>query len=156
MVTPPPLWAAHSINLSVKKLLLMSNLYLPRCGLRLLSSCRLPRRRDHSLFSGNCWEHKVTSVSFSPGQQPWLPLLFLIRPVLQTPPQLCCPSLGVFQPFSASLLVRCPELDTVLLTYVFLFPADLRYRFTQTWLLLFCCLIFSIITLFLMMIYVVY
>ena len=38
----------------------------------------------------------------------------LIRPVLQTPHQLCCPPLDTFQGLDVFLTVRGPKLDTIL------------------------------------------
>ena len=47
-------------------------------------------------------------------EQSQLPQLLLLRPVLQTPHQLCCPSLGVVQGLDVFLAVRGPKLNTVL------------------------------------------
>ncbi|KAK4810335.1 hypothetical protein QYF61_019138 [Mycteria americana] len=46
-------------------------------------------------------------------EQPQLPQPLPISLVLQTFPQLCCPSLDMFQPLNVSLVVRGPKLNTV-------------------------------------------
>jgi len=47
-------------------------------------------------------------------EQSQLLQLLLIRPVLQTPHQVCCPSLDTLQGLDVFLTVRGPKLDTVL------------------------------------------
>ena len=47
-------------------------------------------------------------------EQSQLTQLLLIRPVLQTPHQLCCPSLGRLQELSVFLVLRGPKLSTLL------------------------------------------
>ena len=47
-------------------------------------------------------------------EQSQLPQMLLIRLVLQTPHQFCCPSLDMFQDLNVFLVVRGPQLNTVL------------------------------------------
>ncbi|KAK4809291.1 hypothetical protein QYF61_023284 [Mycteria americana] len=49
---------------------------------------------------------------FLQAKQPGFPQPLLIRLLLQTLPQLCCPSLDTLQPLNVSLVVRGPKLNT--------------------------------------------
>ncbi|KAK4816435.1 hypothetical protein QYF61_016960 [Mycteria americana] len=55
----------------------------------------------------------VPSVMRAEAEQPQFPQPLPIRLVLQTLPQLRCPSLDTLQPLNVSLVVRGPKLNTV-------------------------------------------
>ncbi|KAK4815741.1 hypothetical protein QYF61_006779 [Mycteria americana] len=63
-----------------------------------------------------------------PAKQPQFPQPLLIRLVLQTLHQLCCPSLDTLQPLNVSLGVRGPKLNTAFETKQPQFPQPLLIR----------------------------
>ncbi|KAK4819628.1 hypothetical protein QYF61_008848 [Mycteria americana] len=93
------------ITLSVKKNFLISSLNLPWCNLR-----PFPLVLSLVVVESN----KVSpQPPFLQTKQPQLPQPLPISLVLQTLPQLRCPSLDTLQPLNVSLVVRGPKLNTV-------------------------------------------
>ncbi|KAK4813352.1 hypothetical protein QYF61_026648 [Mycteria americana] len=78
----------------------------------------LPGRRDRPHLSATSFQAVVESDEVSPqppflqAEQPQVPQPLPISLVLQTLPQLRCPSLDMLQPLNVSLGVRGPKLNT--------------------------------------------
>ncbi|KAK4824589.1 hypothetical protein QYF61_016834 [Mycteria americana] len=92
-------------TLLVNKLFLISNLNLPWCNLRPFPlALLLVVVESNKVFP---------QPLFLQAEQPQFPQLPLIRLVLQTLHQLCCPSLDTLQHLNVFLIVRGPKLNTV-------------------------------------------
>ncbi|KAK4820995.1 hypothetical protein QYF61_009461 [Mycteria americana] len=104
------------ITLSVKKFLIISNLNLPWHNLT--PSPLLLGRRDRPHLSTTSFQVVVESDEVSPqppflqAEQPQVPQPLLIRLLLQTLHQLCCPSLDTLQPLNVLLVLRDLKLNT--------------------------------------------
>ncbi|KAK4831414.1 hypothetical protein QYF61_017545 [Mycteria americana] len=96
---PPSIWVSRSHR--------QQHSQVPRAP---FSSHRVARRNSCGL--GWQWQQVGQGGEFH-AKQPQLPQLLLIRLLLQTLPQLRCPSLDTLQHLNVSLVVRSPKLNTV-------------------------------------------